>query len=95
MLLGALTLLPMDMAIVMGLIEPSCAVENAILTLSIRKEYFPLMILPLAQLSSIGVPNEEQNRRQLRELLFTAPGVEDHISGVVSGTLILQPNSLV
>ena len=38
----------------------------------------------LLQLSSIGVPNEEDNRRALRELLFTAPGVEDHISGVVS-----------
>lgn len=38
----------------------------------------------MLQLSSIGVPNEEQNRRALRELLFTAPGVEDHISGVVS-----------
>ena len=38
----------------------------------------------LLQLSSIGVPNEEDNRRALRELLFSAPGVEDHISGVVS-----------
>ncbi|CAL5222687.1 g5088 [Coccomyxa viridis] len=35
------------------------------------------------RLSSIGVPNEEDNRRALRELLFTAPGVEDHISGVI------------
>ena len=35
------------------------------------------------QLSSIGVPNEETHRRALRELLFTAPGVENHISGVV------------
>ena len=48
----------------------------------------------LTQLSSIGVPNEEQNRRQLRELLFTAPGIEDHISGVVSGTSIVQANNL-
>ena len=38
----------------------------------------------MLQLSSIGVPNEEQNRQALRELLFTAPGIEEHISGVVS-----------
>ncbi|EIE25074.1 cytosolic aldolase [Coccomyxa subellipsoidea C-169] len=35
------------------------------------------------RLSSIGVPNEEDHRRTLRHLLFTAPGVEDHISGVI------------
>ena len=40
--------------------------------------------LCMLQLSSIGVPNEEQNRQALRELLFTAPGIEEHISGVVS-----------
>ena len=38
----------------------------------------------MLQLSSIGVPNEEQNRQALRELLFTAPDIEEHISGVVS-----------
>lgn len=37
----------------------------------------------MLQLSSIGVPNEEQHRRALRELLFQAPGVENYISGVV------------
>jgi fructose-bisphosphate aldolase class 1 len=35
------------------------------------------------QLSSIGVPNEEKHRQALRELLFTSPGIENHISGVV------------
>ena len=84
MLLGALTLFPMDMAIAMGLIQPSCAVVNASQKSPLWNENSALMMLLLAQLSSIGVPNEEQNRRQLRELLFTAPGIEDHISGVVS-----------
>ena len=37
----------------------------------------------MLQLSSIGVPNEEQHRRTLRQLLFEAPGVENYISGVV------------
>lgn len=36
------------------------------------------------QLASIGVANEEDNRRALREMLFSADGVENHISGVVS-----------
>ena len=35
------------------------------------------------QLASIGVVNEEPARRALREMLFTAPGVENYISGVV------------
>jgi fructose-bisphosphate aldolase class I len=35
------------------------------------------------QLDSIGVPNEEDNRRELREMLFTSPGIENYISGVV------------
>ena len=35
------------------------------------------------QLASIGVGNEEPARRALREMLFTAPGVESYISGVV------------
>jgi len=42
------------------------------------------------QLSSIGVPNEEGYRRELREFLFTAPGVSDCISGVVRA-LLAQP----
>jgi fructose-bisphosphate aldolase, class I len=32
---------------------------------------------------SIGVPNTEENRRAYRELLFTAPGMEQFISGVI------------
>ena len=36
------------------------------------------------QLSSIGVANEEGNRRALRNLLFSAPDIEKYISGVVS-----------
>ncbi len=40
-------------------------------------------VCPLSQLSSIGLPNEEQYRRDLREMLFTAPDVATHISGVV------------
>ena len=33
--------------------------------------------------SSINVENNETNRRAYRELLFTAPGIEDSISGVI------------
>ncbi len=32
---------------------------------------------------SIGVESTEEHRRSYRELLFTTPGVEDHISGVI------------
>lgn len=32
---------------------------------------------------SIDVENTEPNRRAYRELLFTTPGVEEHISGVI------------
>lgn len=35
------------------------------------------------RLSSINVENTESNRRDLRELLFTAPGALEHISGVI------------
>jgi hypothetical protein len=38
---------------------------------------------PRKQLESVGLPNTEDNRRALRELLFTADGVERYISGVV------------
>lgn len=31
----------------------------------------------------IKVENTEDNRRNYRELLFTAPGIEEHISGVI------------
>ena len=43
----------------------------------------PLYTISCLQLASIGVQNEETNRRELREFLFTAPGVADCISGVV------------
>src|SRR5205085_9815211 len=32
---------------------------------------------------SIGVESTEETRRDYRELLFTTPGVEDYISGVI------------
>ncbi|MHC4080074.1 MAG: class I fructose-bisphosphate aldolase [Planctomycetota bacterium] len=32
---------------------------------------------------SIGVPSTEDNRRSYRELLFTTPGIGEHISGVI------------
>ena len=31
----------------------------------------------------INVDNNEENRRAYRELLFTAPGIENYISGVI------------
>ena len=45
----------------------------------------PYCTLRSAQLASIGCPNEESYRRELREMLFTSPGIENYISGVVSG----------
>ena len=44
---------------------------------------------PRPQLAGIGLPNTEDNRRALRELLFTAGGVEEHISGVVRALCVL------
>src|SRR5919201_193744 len=35
------------------------------------------------RLDSIGVESTEENRRAYRDLLFTTPGAEDHISGVI------------
>ena len=32
---------------------------------------------------SINVENTLENRRAYRDLLFTAPGIEEHISGVI------------
>ena len=67
-----------------------------LLSLSSNRGLLCLALSCLLQLSSIGVPNEEQNRRTLRELLFTAPGVEDHISGVVSrGNAYTQLSNLL
>lgn len=31
----------------------------------------------------LGIPNEPENRRQYRQMLFTTPGIEKHISGVI------------
>jgi fructose-bisphosphate aldolase, class I len=31
----------------------------------------------------IGVTSTEENRRAYRQLLFTTPGLEEHISGVI------------
>jgi fructose-bisphosphate aldolase, class I len=36
-----------------------------------------------ARFSKINVENVEENRRKYRELLFTTPGMEEHISGVI------------
>jgi fructose-bisphosphate aldolase class I len=33
--------------------------------------------------ASISVENTEENRKAYRDLLFTAPGIEQHISGVI------------
>mgnify|MGYP003693962925 CR=1 FL=1 len=35
------------------------------------------------RLDSISVPSTEENRRAYRELLFTTPGVEAFISGII------------
>ena len=35
------------------------------------------------RLASVGVSNTEENRRALRELLLSAPGLEEHLSAVV------------
>lgn len=35
------------------------------------------------RLDSVGVKSTEKNRRDYRELLFSTPGVEDYISGVI------------
>ena len=36
-----------------------------------------------SRFDSIKVENNHQNRKDYRELLFTAPGIEEHISGVI------------
>lgn len=51
----------------------------------------PFVILDcIMQLSSIGVANEESNRRALRNLLFSAPDIEKYISGVVSCRMTIR-----
>ena len=42
----------------------------------------------ILQFESIGVANEESNRRDLREMLFTSPDIEKYISGVVSKSFL-------
>src|SRR5215210_2723105 len=32
---------------------------------------------------SIGLESTEENRRSYRDMLFTTPGLEDHVSGVI------------
>ena len=54
--------------------------------LSLTHTLSPLPYSPfpfLVQLASIGVPNEEVYRRDLREMLFTSPDIEKYISGVI------------
>src|SRR5947209_6580975 len=36
-----------------------------------------------ARFNKINLPSTEQNRRAYREMLFTAPGIGDYISGVI------------
>lgn len=36
-----------------------------------------------ARLQMVHLPNDEGNRQDFRELLFTAPGIEDYLSGVI------------
>lgn len=35
------------------------------------------------RLQMVNLPNEEPNRQDFRELLFTAPGIEEYLSGVI------------
>jgi fructose-bisphosphate aldolase class I len=35
------------------------------------------------RLAMVHLPNEPENRQDFREILFTAPGIEEHLSGVI------------
>jgi fructose-bisphosphate aldolase, class I len=35
------------------------------------------------RLAMVHLPNEPENRQDFREMLFTAPGIEEHLSGVI------------
>jgi len=35
------------------------------------------------RLAMVHLPNEPENRQDFRELLFTAPGIEEYVSGVI------------
>lgn len=43
--------------------------------------------------TAIGVENNETNRRAYRELLFTTPGLEEYISGVILYSETAKQNS--
>src|SRR3978361_1743378 len=43
---------------------------------------------------SIGVENTEDNRRAYRDLLFTTPGAEEYISGVILYDETIRQNAL-
>ena len=45
------------------------------------------------RLDSIGVESTEEARRSYRELLFTTPGLADHISGVILFDETLRQNT--
>lgn len=47
----------------------------------------------ILQFESIGVANEESNRRDLREMLFTSPDIEKYISGVVRSFFLQHQTS--
>ena len=46
------------------------------------------------RLDSINVPSTEENRRAYREILFTTPGVEAYISGIILFDETLRQSSL-
>jgi hypothetical protein len=52
----------------------------------------PLFSLFSLQFESIGVANDESNRRDLREMLFTSPDIEKYISGVVRYNHLFHQN---
>lgn len=45
------------------------------------------------RLAAIGVENTPENRRNFRELLFTAPGIEQYISGIILQDETIQQNT--
>lgn len=71
---------------------PRRSAGRADISLVLAPSDAPLCPPPLrfvSQLASIGLPNEESYRRDLRELLFTAPNLNEYISGVVRGLSLL------
>ena len=43
--------------------------------------------------SKLNIDNTEENRRKYRELLFTTPGIEEYISGVILNEEILDQST--